>query len=88
MIPAISYPQAIASLAPGASWVIEGADLTGLRWISGQRPTDAEIEAEIVRLINVAEEAAATAQATRESAIAKLEELGLTIEEFLALTNP
>ena len=41
--------DALQSLRPGAEWVLRGDDL---EWLDTQqtRPTDAEIEAEIVRL--------------------------------------
>ena len=45
--------DAIQSLAPSAQFSISGDSLAGLQWQSTDvaRPTDAEIEAELVRLI-------------------------------------
>ena len=45
--------QALQSLAPGAEWVLRGDDL---EWLSSDipQPTDAEIEAEVQRLIEEA----------------------------------
>jgi hypothetical protein len=42
--------KALLSLRPGAEWVLRGDDL---EWLDTQqaRPTDAEIEAEVARLI-------------------------------------
>ena len=42
--------KALLSLSPGAEWVLRGDDL---EWLDTQqaRPTDAEIEAEVARLI-------------------------------------
>jgi hypothetical protein len=42
--------KALLSLRPGAEWVLRGDDL---EWLDAQqaRPTDAEIEAEVARLI-------------------------------------
>ena len=42
--------DALQSLRPGAEWVLRGDDL---EWLDAQqaRPTDAEIEAEVARLI-------------------------------------
>ena len=42
--------NALQSLRPGAEWVLRGDDL---EWLDAQqaRPTDAEIEAEVARLI-------------------------------------
>ena len=44
--------DALQSLRPGAEWVLRGDDL---EWLDAQqaRPTDAEIEAEVARLIEL-----------------------------------
>ena len=54
--------QALQSLAPGAEWVLRGDEL---EWLSTDipQPTDAEIEAEVARLI--AEQPAKEARAKR-----------------------
>ena len=48
-----SYTDSIQSLAPGGQFAIRGKTLDGLDWISTDiaRPTDAEIEAELARLV-------------------------------------
>lgn len=48
-----SYVDAIQSLAPGGQFVFRGRTLDGLEWMSADiaRPTDAEVEAELARLI-------------------------------------
>ena len=44
--------DAIQSLAPGGQFAIRGTTLAGLEWISTDiaRPTDAAIEAELIRI--------------------------------------
>ena len=43
--------QALDSLKPNAKWIWRGTDYSGLTWKdSGTAPTEAEINAEIVRL--------------------------------------
>ncbi|NUU41370.1 hypothetical protein [Tardiphaga robiniae] len=49
----MSLPSAIASLCPDAEWtLLDSGDLATLEWLSAdiQRPTDAAIEAEVVRM--------------------------------------
>jgi hypothetical protein len=50
----ITISKALFSLRPGAQWNLIGDDYEGLEWLEksgGQnKPTEAEIEAEIVRL--------------------------------------
>lgn len=42
--------QAIQSLSPDAEFALDGLTLAGLRWISGNRPSDEQIEKELFRL--------------------------------------
>jgi len=66
----------------GAEWTLDGDDYTGLTWLSdGEAPTEAELKKLWPK---VQAEIAAEAQAridTKASAIAKLEALGLTVDE-------
>ena len=68
---------------PDARWELNGDDYAGLTWLSESRqPTEKELEA---LWPTVQEEIAAEAQAkidAKASAIAKLEALGLTVEEI------
>jgi hypothetical protein len=67
---------------PGALWALDGDDYSGLTWNSeGDAPTEAQlkklwptVQAEIVAEAQAKEDA-------RLSAIAKLEALGLTVDE-------
>lgn len=90
----INLAQAIHSLAPGASWVYEDDDYSTIQWLSDdiKKPTKKAVEAEILRLTQVAAdkeaaklEAEAAQQAAKESALAKLAKLGLTQEEAKAV---
>ena len=66
----------------GSKWVLSGTDYSGLEWLSdGDAPTEAELEA---LWPTVQAEMQAEEQATidaKQSAIAKLEALGLTVDE-------
>jgi len=66
----------------GAEWTLNGDDYTGLAWLSDSpKPTKKELEA---LWPEVQAEIAAEAQAkidAKASAIAKLQDLGLTVEE-------
>jgi hypothetical protein len=48
-----SISDAIASLNPTADWILRGTDYSGLEWLDSNftKPTQAEVEAELVRLI-------------------------------------
>lgn len=66
----------------GAEWTLAGDDYTGLTWLSdSKKPTKKALEA---LWPEVQDEIAAEAQAridAKASAIAKLEALGLTVDE-------
>lgn len=69
----------------GSEWTITGNDYANLEWLSGgKKPTKAELE----KLWSVVQaEIEAEKQAvidSRQSAIAKLEALGLTVDEVQA----
>ena len=43
--------QALQSLKPGAEWVLDGVDYSGLKWLDGgQQPTEQEVKAKIIEL--------------------------------------
>jgi hypothetical protein len=85
----ITTQQAVASLRPGAEWSMNGDDVEGIIWhTEGVQPlTSAEVQAEVKRLEKAAAQAEADRQAAKASALAKLEALGLTQEEALAITG-
>ena len=67
---------------PGAEWTLDGDTYAGLTWLSdSEQPTEAELEA---LWTTVQAEIEAEAQAlidAKQSAITKLEALGLTVDE-------
>lgn len=69
----------------GSEWTLDGDDYSGLAWLSeGDAPTEAQLKK---LWPTVQAEIAAEAQAkidARLSAIAKLEALGLTVDEVQA----
>jgi hypothetical protein len=74
--------QILSRKFEGAEWTLNGDEYAGLTWLSDTpKPTKAELEA---LWPTVQDEIAAEAQAkvdAKASAIAKLQELGLTVEE-------
>jgi len=44
--------HALLILSPGSQWNLEGDDYSGLIWISGTKPTEAEVDAKILELDN------------------------------------
>ena len=46
-------PTALQALKPGAQWMLNGEDYTGLEWLdSGQQPTETEVNSKISELDN------------------------------------
>ena len=85
----IDKAEAVVSLRPDTEWVMRGDDVATIEWITpGVEPlTENEVAAEMVRLEAAAIEDAAAKQAARESGVAKLLTLGLTVDEVEAMTN-
>jgi hypothetical protein len=78
----MDIPTILTRKYAGTEWTLDGDDYTGLTWLSeGKAPTKAELE----KLWPIVQsEIAAEAQArvdAKASAIAKLEVLGLTVDE-------
>jgi hypothetical protein len=85
----ITTAQAVMSLRPGAEWSMNGDDVEGIIWhTEGVEPLTAkEVAAEVKRLEKAAADEAATKEAARASALAKLEALGLTADEAQAIAG-
>jgi hypothetical protein len=83
----ITKGQAVASLRPGAIFVIHGDDVENITWhTEGVEPlTQAEVDAEVERLEQEQVNKSAAMQQARESAVAKLKAIGLTDEEVESL---
>jgi hypothetical protein len=78
----MNIPKILTRRYPGSEWTVTGDNYSGFNWLSDTtKPTEAELEA---LWPTVQEEIAAEAQAkidAKASTIAKLQELGLTVEE-------
>ena len=74
--------KALKSLRPGAEFTYDNEDLATVRWNDPSviTPTQAEVDAELNRLSNEAEQKKAAAEA-------KLAALGLTAEDLQALLS-
>lgn len=82
----LDYGDALLSLRPGASWVVEDGDLDNIKWMSDEpQPTKKEIEEELERLIQEKNLELESRENAKESALAKLALLGLTEEEAKAV---
>jgi hypothetical protein len=80
---------AIISLRPNVEWTMNGEDVENIIWHTPdvEPLTEAEVEAEIVRLELVKETELDAKVAAKESAVAKLSALGLTEVEIKALVG-
>jgi len=78
----MDYAQILTRKYPGTEWTLNGDTYKGLTWLSdGPKPKKAELDA---LWSEVESEIAAEAQArvdAKVSAVAKLEALGLTVDE-------
>jgi hypothetical protein len=85
----ITTAQAVMSLRPGVEWSMNGDDVEGIIWHTPnvEPLTTAEVQAEMVRLEQAAIDEAASREAAKASALAKLEALGLTADEAAAIAG-
>jgi hypothetical protein len=85
----INKELAIMSLRPGVEWTMNGDDVENIIWHTpGAQPlTEAEVQAEMVRLEAAQKAEAKAKQAKLESAKAKLAALGLDEEEVAAIVG-
>jgi len=78
----MDIPAILSRKFEGSEWTLSGDDYDGLTWLSeGEPPTEAQLKK---LWPTVQAEIAAEAQAkldAKASAIAKLQDLGLTVEE-------
>ena len=81
----MDYAQILTRKYPGAEWVLNGDDYAGLTWLSDTpKPKKAELDALWDEVqAEIAAEAQARADA-KASAVAKLQALGLTVDEVSA----
>jgi len=85
----ITTADALVSLRPNAEWSMDADDVEKIVWHTDgvEPPTRAEVEAEVARLEQAAVDEAAAKEAAKQSALAKLQALGLTADEATALAG-
>ncbi len=85
----ITTADAVMSLRPGVEWSMNGDDVEGIIWhTAGVEPlTSAEVQAEVKRLEKAEAQAVADREAAKASALVKLEALGLTHDEAVAIAG-
>ena len=78
----MDIPTILTRRYPGSEWTLSGDNYSGLTWLSeGKKPTKKSLEAEWAQVqFEVADEAQARVDA-KASAVAKLQALGLTVDE-------
>lgn len=79
----VDYPTILTRKYPGQEWVLNGDNYEGLNWISDTpKPSQEELDGlwdEVVAEIEAEKQAKIDAKA---SAVAKLEALGLSVDEI------
>lgn len=79
----VDYPTILTRKYPGQEWVLNGDSYEGLNWISDTpKPSQEELDGlwdEVVAEIEAEKQAKIDAKA---SAVAKLEALGLSVDEI------
>jgi len=79
----VDYPTILTRKYPGQEWVLNGDEYAGLNWISDTtKPSQEELDGlwdEVVAEIEAEKQAKIDAKA---SAVAKLEALGLSVDEI------
>jgi len=83
----IEMVKAIYLLRPTAEFSLDNGDYSSIKWdvLEGKAPTLAEVEAAIEQVKANDSAAKSQALADKESAQAKLEALGLSIDELKAI---
>ena len=85
----MTLADALQSLRPGAEFTFNDDDISTITWHTQDitTPTQEEIDNEIQRLKDKADQDAAAKVDAKASAQAKLAAIGLTPEEIAALSN-
>jgi len=79
----IDYSAVLTANYPDASWVLDGDTYDGLTWLSDTpKPTQAELDAAWPAVQQARADAAAARVAAKQSAVSKLEALGLSVDEI------
>ena len=80
------YVAVLKTKYPGAQWSLNGDTYDGLTWLSDTpKPSQAELDAAWPAVQQAQADAVAAKEAARASGVAKLEALGLTVDEVSAV---
>ena len=80
------YAAVLVANYPDAEWTLNGDTYDGLTWLSDTpKPTQAELDAAWPAVQQAQQDAVAAKEAARASGVAKLEALGLTVDEVSAV---
>ena len=80
------YAAVLTANYPDALWTLDGDTYDGLTWLSDTpKPTQAELDAAWPAVQQAQADAVAAKEAARASGVAKLEALGLTVDEVSAV---
>lgn len=82
----IDYPAILIRHYPNTEWTLNGDAYDGLTWLSDTpKPTQDELDALWDETLEMLETEKQAKVDTRESALAKLAALGLTVDEIKAI---
>ena len=82
----IDYSAVLTATHPGAQWSLYGNDYNTLVWHDNTpKPAQAELDAAWPAVQQAQTDAVAAKEAARASGVAKLEALGLTVDEVSAV---
>jgi hypothetical protein len=80
------YAAVLTANYPDAEWTLNGDTYDGLTWLSDTpKPTQQELDAAWPAVQQAQTDAVAAKEAARASGVAKLEALGLTVDEVSAV---
>ena len=80
------YAVVLTANYPDAKWTLDGDTYNGLTWLSDSpKPSQAELDAAWPAVQQARQDAVAAKEAARASGVAKLEALGLTVDEVSAV---
>jgi hypothetical protein len=80
------YAVVLTANYPDSQWTLDGDTYSGLTWLSDTpKPTQAELDAAWPAVQQAQAEVVAAKEAARASGVAKLEALGLTVDEVSAV---
>lgn len=82
----VNYKEVLVANYAGAEWTLRANDYDTLVWLSDTpKPSQAELDAAWPAVQQAQADAVAAKEAARASGVAKLEALGLTVDEVSAV---